>query len=645
MCEHARSMSALPSSESVPIGFHYPVFSKLQDLLTVLQAEIKPVAEHSPDHVAHVSDIIARTPLERSEWEQFTAFTEKGYTRHLLAHDDNFTVLLLCWNKGQKSPIHDHSGSSCWVKCLAGQLQETRYMPQSAAPNAPLDETSDAIFQEQEVAYMSDAAGYHVMGNPSSTEMTVTMHVYSPPFYNCQAFTAGGVARKVSMLAATAPMRNDVEVACTPEMDAAAAAPPKGEAAVSLVDLCTSLNEFPTTEADVSLIVDNFRRLHLTRTEWLTYAHFSDFRFQRLLIHKSDNYTLLMLCWLPGQATPPHDHHGSQSWVRVLSGELTLDILDGEHEGTSTLLKKGSDVFAEDSKLAVHVLGNRGSSYAISLHLYNPPYTELHYGSPLLEEGAMEGSTKVPHSCVKHLPVVQCTRFETTSSGSAQSSLSNSSFGGSSVGSEPNSPALGGALSAVPECHLNTFVVLLEKIEAAVLSPLLAESPEELSVAVMNALETTKFHQAEIDTYWASRLRTGMRVRLFENVSFSIVLNLWEPGHHSAPHDHDGCTSWVKVLAGTMHDLSYETRGGKTHVTRNSRMRRGDTCFYGPTAIHAMRNHSKSRAATTLHVYSGPNKACRWFSQSSDRPITVSSQSVMTSDWKPVAGAGSSDDE
>ena len=38
------------------------------------------------------------------------------------------------------SPIHDHAGSSCWVKVLQGQLREVRYEYRSA------DDQSDKNF-------------------------------------------------------------------------------------------------------------------------------------------------------------------------------------------------------------------------------------------------------------------------------------------------------------------------------------------------------------------------------------------------------------------------------------------------------------------------------------------------------------------
>ncbi len=48
----------------------------------------------------------------------------RRYTRTLVGYDEQFIVLLLCWEKGQSSPIHDHAGSSCWVKILTGTLDE-----------------------------------------------------------------------------------------------------------------------------------------------------------------------------------------------------------------------------------------------------------------------------------------------------------------------------------------------------------------------------------------------------------------------------------------------------------------------------------------------------------------------------------------
>lgn len=50
------------------------------------------------------------------------------YTRNLIDEGNGkYNILLLCWAESQGSSIHDHSNSHCFMKCLDGELQETRY--------------------------------------------------------------------------------------------------------------------------------------------------------------------------------------------------------------------------------------------------------------------------------------------------------------------------------------------------------------------------------------------------------------------------------------------------------------------------------------------------------------------------------------
>ena len=57
-----------------------------------------------------VSELFGRLDLGSGEWRKYALFdSSKHYTRNLIATDDEtFTLLLLCWNPGKESPIHDH---------------------------------------------------------------------------------------------------------------------------------------------------------------------------------------------------------------------------------------------------------------------------------------------------------------------------------------------------------------------------------------------------------------------------------------------------------------------------------------------------------------------------------------------------------
>jgi cysteine dioxygenase len=46
----------------------------------------------------------------------------------LIATDGaTFSLMLLCWNPGKFSPIHDHPSDGCWLRVLEGAVQEVRY--------------------------------------------------------------------------------------------------------------------------------------------------------------------------------------------------------------------------------------------------------------------------------------------------------------------------------------------------------------------------------------------------------------------------------------------------------------------------------------------------------------------------------------
>ena len=76
-----------------------------------------------------VMDLFGRLDLSCEFWKQYAhSDPMKNYTRNLIATDDEtFTLLLLCWNPGKESPIHDHPCDGCWVRVCQGKIQETRY--------------------------------------------------------------------------------------------------------------------------------------------------------------------------------------------------------------------------------------------------------------------------------------------------------------------------------------------------------------------------------------------------------------------------------------------------------------------------------------------------------------------------------------
>ena len=153
--------------------------------------------------------------LRRSELElQRYCFIEpsKKYTRNLIATDnETYTLLLMCWNPGKFSPIHDHPCDGCWMRVVQGSIREIRYEKKEetnslscTSDNTFVGKNAIAIFylvtwfcissspsnivKESEHTFIDDNQGYHKIGNPSENQMAMTIHLYSPPIKQCHVW-------------------------------------------------------------------------------------------------------------------------------------------------------------------------------------------------------------------------------------------------------------------------------------------------------------------------------------------------------------------------------------------------------------------------------------------------------------------------
>ncbi|TMW64910.1 hypothetical protein Poli38472_009077 [Pythium oligandrum] len=144
---------------------------------------------------------VFRTLLEEydgnmRELERFAYIDpSKNYTRNLISTDhETYALILLVWNRGKYSPIHDHPCDGCWVKVIQGTINEVQYQAQEGA----LVETSNVILSHG-VTYMDDSIGLHKIGNPRDDVDAVTLHLYSPPYDKCRVWFDPNNADKSSV--------------------------------------------------------------------------------------------------------------------------------------------------------------------------------------------------------------------------------------------------------------------------------------------------------------------------------------------------------------------------------------------------------------------------------------------------------------
>eukprot|EP01147_Barroeca_monosierra_P003793 gene3793-8371_t len=122
--------------------------------------------------------------MRDSDWRSYSHFDDHCYTRNLVdGGNGKYNLMLLCWDMGQASSIHDHAGSHCFMKILDGTLTEELFAPPSELENAQcLEARVEASHDRDGVLYISDKIGTHRVSNPSHSRRAVSLHLYSPPY-------------------------------------------------------------------------------------------------------------------------------------------------------------------------------------------------------------------------------------------------------------------------------------------------------------------------------------------------------------------------------------------------------------------------------------------------------------------------------
>jgi len=124
--------------------------------------------------------------IDLTDLSEHVHFAEHAYKRNLVRSAPNYHAWVLCWKNGQRSPIHDHSGSTCVVRVLRGTLTETLF---EMAPNGHVKASFSRDIAEGSVIGSEDADIHQVSNLQADDADLVTLHVYTPPLTRMNTFS------------------------------------------------------------------------------------------------------------------------------------------------------------------------------------------------------------------------------------------------------------------------------------------------------------------------------------------------------------------------------------------------------------------------------------------------------------------------
>lgn len=148
---------------------------KIQDL----------VKEMNSSEIQSFPSILKRLDLDSSELSAYESWDKQGYSRNCMEKNDRYELLLLCWNPGDRTPIHNHGGQRCWVYQISGEIEEIRFDTSDSEPKEIYRQT----LKPNQLTYIDDAMACHVLANPGDVR-SVSIHVYAAPIENCEIYNS-----------------------------------------------------------------------------------------------------------------------------------------------------------------------------------------------------------------------------------------------------------------------------------------------------------------------------------------------------------------------------------------------------------------------------------------------------------------------
>jgi predicted metal-dependent enzyme (double-stranded beta helix superfamily) len=113
-------------------------------------------------------------------------FSPERYLRHPILLWDDWEVMLIAWQSGQITPIHDHRGVLGGMVVLSGALVEERF----ATPIGRPEITDNRNRPEGDLSDIGPAVLHRLTG---LTSRAVSLHVYRPPLRSMGIWNSNGM--------------------------------------------------------------------------------------------------------------------------------------------------------------------------------------------------------------------------------------------------------------------------------------------------------------------------------------------------------------------------------------------------------------------------------------------------------------------
>ena len=129
--------------------------------------------------------LVEHIKIDKDEVDHLCSWNPDHYTRKLLFRDSSVEVILMCWEPGQQSPIHNYDFQEGWVYTVHGKVTVDHYF--ECHLDNKMDHFKSIDVQTGKYLYLNDYIGFHRVKN-ASKERAISIHIHAGPVLNWKVY-------------------------------------------------------------------------------------------------------------------------------------------------------------------------------------------------------------------------------------------------------------------------------------------------------------------------------------------------------------------------------------------------------------------------------------------------------------------------
>ncbi len=133
--------------------------------------------DYGPGYEGYVS-VIKGIEFTTEALTPYCSWNAQHYTRNCIARSSCYELLVMCWEPGQQTQIHDYNTNLGWILIMQGELTEALFHKPSGEQQ--LVSQANNTIKTGQFVYLNDGIGLHQFTNTSHGR-TISLHLYAYP--------------------------------------------------------------------------------------------------------------------------------------------------------------------------------------------------------------------------------------------------------------------------------------------------------------------------------------------------------------------------------------------------------------------------------------------------------------------------------